>query len=86
MIEVVKEFFPDVTDEMADMILWSETSFPFFPGRMEGDSQHVRIANIKIALEHYRMQLAKYALWLEGEFGYRRQHINLAKVTTDSVN
>lgn len=29
-IEIVKEFFPNADDELADFILWEETGFPSF--------------------------------------------------------
>jgi len=30
VIEIVREYFPDETDEFLDYILWEETGFPYF--------------------------------------------------------
>ena len=30
LLELVKHYFPDVTNEMADHILWTHTGFPMF--------------------------------------------------------
>ena len=50
-IELVKEYFPDVSDDVANDILWGRTGFPSF---FVGDAE-----------QHFRRQLGEFyaALW-----------------------
>lgn len=37
-VDLVREVFPDVTDETADYLLWEKTGFPLFWNEKDGDT------------------------------------------------
>uniref|UniRef100_A0A6M3LMW2 Uncharacterized protein n=1 Tax=viral metagenome TaxID=1070528 RepID=A0A6M3LMW2_9ZZZZ len=41
-IELVKEYFPDATDEFADHVLWARTGFPCFYPADIGIEEYLR--------------------------------------------
>lgn len=46
--DLVREYFPEASDDFCEMVLWGQTCFP------------CRVGTFEQSLEHWRLQIAKF--------------------------
>lgn len=53
-IDIVRQYFPDATEDDADYILWNQTCFPFIVS-----------SDVDESIDHWKLQIAKYKCTVE---------------------